>query len=175
LAPRPLRGRGTLHNEGVIFAMHFQSSHAAKPRLFTIARVVVTGLALAMSLLLALHGPAAAQGLTRYETCAVGWHPPTPGELHYANIILMYSSVNYQPDIQADAAVCSELISYGWFPVSKYGEWERRNGGPFVPVCSYDWPWGDSVTAYAFPGYETMVARECLSTRFSGGSGPYWF
>jgi hypothetical protein len=86
----------------------------------------------------------------------------------YASVIRMYGSVNEQTTVQVDAAVCTNLIANGWTPQSKYGEWERRNGGAFRPVCGYVWPWGDAVDVYALPGNEGYAWRDCAG--FSGGS-----
>ena len=109
--------------------------------------------------------PSAALAQSTYERCAVGIRY----EYGYgpASVIRMYGSINYQPDVQMDAAVCSDLISAGWNGVSKYGEWERRNGGSFRPVCGYGWPTGETVSVYTLPGNEAYGYTDCLG--FSGG------
>jgi hypothetical protein len=102
------------------------------------------------------------------ERCAVGVrYEPGYGP---ATVIRVYGSVNTQATVQTDAAVCSDMIAQGWFPESNHGEWERRNGGAYRPVCAYTWPWGDSVNVFTLPGNEYYGWTDC--NNFSGGSGP---
>jgi hypothetical protein len=143
-----------LHNEGEIFAMHFQ------PYRFIAPRAAIVALLLATLLALPLASTASAQAIQRQQ-CAVGLRLD-PG-YGYANIIRVYGSVSNQYFIQAEAAACSELISQGWFGVSKYGEWEHRYGGAYWPICRYDWPWGGDALVYALPGSEWAARLDCYS------------
>jgi hypothetical protein len=103
---------------------------------------------------------ASAQSYPVYQRCAVGAH--VVNSHAYADLIRMYGSVNSQPDVELDASVCTQLINEnGWFAMSKYGEWERRNGGLYHPVCGVTWSWGDSVTVYTRTGDEYLGWLDC--------------
>jgi len=126
-------------------------------------------LALVLVLALPLAGTASAQ-VGELQNCAIGArYEPSFG---YANIIRVYNSIQDQSLVQVQAAVCTNLISQGWFGVSKYGEWQRRFGGIFSPICGYQWPYGASVNVYAYPGYEWLARADCSA--FYGGYLSYF-
>jgi hypothetical protein len=120
----------------------------------------------AFPLIAAFATPANAQSAYT-DQCAVGMrYEPGYGP---ASVIRIYGSVNGGATLQQDAAVCSDMIGQGWAPMSKYGEWQRRNGGAFRPVCGYAWPWGDDVNVYTLPGNENYGIADCAN--FTGGTG----
>jgi hypothetical protein len=133
--PRPLRDRGTLHNEGVIFAMHFQY-RSALPRAAIVALLLYV-------LALPLASTAAAQGYRgEFVQCVVGWSGPEIG-------VVVVSSTNTSTNIREVGAACTTMIANGlWYGLNKYLDWSTRGTG-YHWMCRVDFGLAETMDVYS--------------------------